>query len=190
MEYPLPSIADCLSRSSSPPTIPRLDALPKWYGAEFYRAASGIGFRYANLLTQSLTSCEPGRARAAPRLPVPNLSQLSAGDQRRRCRPRKIVSRRQPLVPDFGCDLPLCLSRVGDGDGRGRLGHWALGKGIYWAEPGLRPHFLPLRGRVVARCADLLAQNTFYGSPFHLAEMERTGAWTSTMRKICDCRSY
>jgi len=36
----------------------------------------------------------------------------------------------------------------------------------------LRPHFLPHRGRVVARCADLLAQNTFYGSPFHLAEMD------------------
>jgi len=49
------------------------------------------------------------------------------------------------------------------------MGH---GQRIYWPEPGLRPNFCPTGAVWWARCADLLEQNTFYGSPFHLAEMD------------------
>ena len=57
---------------------------------------------------------------------------------------------------------------VRDAEGRGQ---WAMGKDLL-AGARIARTFCPTGAVWWTRCADLLEQNTFYGSPFHLAEID------------------
>ena len=53
-----------------------------------------------------------------------------------------------------------------------RNGRWRFGAEFLVRSQELAPTFCPTGAVWWARCADLLAQNTFYGSPHHLAEID------------------
>jgi len=74
----------------------------------------------------------------------------------------------QISVVTYRCVYPE-WAMVADAEG---CGHWALGKEFIGRSQDCARTFCPTGAVWWARCADLLAQNTFYGSPFHLAEMD------------------
>jgi CMP-N-acetylneuraminic acid synthetase len=74
----------------------------------------------------------------------------------------------QISVVTYRCVYPE-WAMLADEEGRGQ---WALGKEFLGRSQDCARTFCPTGAVWWARCADLIAQNTFYGSPFHLAEMD------------------
>jgi CMP-N-acetylneuraminic acid synthetase len=74
----------------------------------------------------------------------------------------------QISVVTYRCVYPE-WAMVTDAESRGR---WAFGKEFLGRSQDCARTFCPTGAVWWARSADLLAQNTFYGSPFHLAEMD------------------
>lgn len=74
----------------------------------------------------------------------------------------------QISVVTYRCVYPE-WAMVADAEGRGQ---WAMGKEFIGRSQDCARTFCPTGAVWWARCADLLEQNTFYGSPFHLAEMD------------------
>jgi len=74
----------------------------------------------------------------------------------------------QISVVTYRCVYPEWAMEADD-QGRGR---WALGKEFVGRSQDCANTFCPTGAVWWARCADLQAQNTFYGSPFHLAEID------------------
>lgn len=73
----------------------------------------------------------------------------------------------QISVVTYRCVYPE-WAMVADAGGRGQ---WAF-KEFLGRSQDCSPTFCPTGAVWWAGCADLLAQNTFYGSPFHLAKMD------------------
>jgi CMP-N-acetylneuraminic acid synthetase len=73
----------------------------------------------------------------------------------------------QISVVTYRCVYPE-WAMVEDREGRGQ---WRFGPEFLVRSQELGRTFCPTGAVWWARCADLLAQNTFYGSPYHLAEM-------------------
>jgi CMP-N-acetylneuraminic acid synthetase len=74
----------------------------------------------------------------------------------------------QISVVTYRCVYPEWAMAV-DAEGHGQ---WAMGKEFLGRSQDCARTFCPTGAVWWARCSDLLAQNTFYGSPFHLAEMD------------------
>ena len=74
----------------------------------------------------------------------------------------------QISVVTYRCVYPE-WAMVADSEGRGR---WVYSKGFPGQSQDCSRAFCPTGAVWWARCADLLEQNTFYGSPVHLAEMD------------------
>ncbi|MGC2057281.1 MAG: acylneuraminate cytidylyltransferase family protein [Candidatus Sulfotelmatobacter sp.] len=74
----------------------------------------------------------------------------------------------QISVVTYRCVYPE-WAMVADAEGRGQ---WAMGKEFVGRSQDCLRTFCPTGAVWWARCADLLEQNTFYGSPFHLAEID------------------
>ncbi|HTC48080.1 MAG TPA: acylneuraminate cytidylyltransferase family protein [Candidatus Aquilonibacter sp.] len=74
----------------------------------------------------------------------------------------------QISVVTYRCVYPE-WAMVKDAEGRGQ---WAMGKEFLGRSQDCARAYCPTGAVWWARCEDLIAQNTFYGSPFHLAEMD------------------
>lgn len=74
----------------------------------------------------------------------------------------------QISVVTYRCVYPE-WAMVEDGQGQGR---WKFGQEFLVRSQELARSFCPTGAVWWARCADLLEQNTFYGSPYYLAEID------------------
>jgi CMP-N-acetylneuraminic acid synthetase len=74
----------------------------------------------------------------------------------------------QISVVTYRCVYPE-WAMLADAEDRGQ---WAFGKEFLGQSQDCARTFCPTGAVWWARCAELLAQKTFYGSPFHLAEMD------------------
>ena len=62
-------------------------------------------------------------------------------------------------------------------------GRWLFGEENLVRSQDLSQTFCPTGAIWWTRTMEFLQQNTFYGSPFHLAPMDRTAEWTSMMER-------
>jgi CMP-N-acetylneuraminic acid synthetase len=144
-----------------------------WYGAEFME-------RPAELATDTAKSIDAVthvlRSLAANGCHIENVCQVLPNcplvtsadviDHERRFREARRAF--QISVVTYRCVYPE-WAMVEDSEGHGR---WRFGREFLVRSQDLTRTFCPTGAVWWARCEDLLAQNTFYGSPYYLEEID------------------
>lgn len=145
----------------------------EWYGAEFIE-------RPPELATDTAKSIDAvthvlRRLAATGSFPetlcqvLPNCPLVTSGDIIEHGRLFREANRSfQISVVTYRCVYPE-WAMVEDEKGHGR---WRFGAEFLVRSQELARSFCPTGAVWWARCADLVAQNTFYGSPYHLAEID------------------
>ncbi len=144
----------------------------EWYGAEFIERPAELATDTAKSIDAVTHVLRTLRDRGT--LPdslcqvFPNCPLVTSADVADHGRLFREGNRSfQISVVTYRCVYPE-WAMVADEEGRG---HWAFKEFLGRSQDCART-FCPTGAVWWARCADLLAQNTFYGSPFHLAEMD------------------
>jgi len=145
----------------------------EWYGAEFLKRPPELASDTAKSIEAVTHVLRTLRDRGIhPNYlcqVFPNCPLVTSGDI---VEHEKIFRREnrafQISVVTYRCVYPE-WAMLADSEGRGE---WALGKEFLGRSQDCARTFCPTGAVWWARSADLLAQNTFYGSPFHLAEMD------------------
>ncbi len=145
----------------------------EWYGAEFIRRPPELATDKAksiDAVTHVLRTLA-GRGAAPdylcqvfPNCPLVTSADIAAHGKLFREGKRSF----QISVVTYRCVYPE-WAMVADAEGRGR---WAMGREFVGQSQDCGRTFCPTGAVWWARCADLISQNTFYGSPFHIAEMD------------------
>jgi CMP-N-acetylneuraminic acid synthetase len=145
----------------------------EWYGADFIE-------RPPELATDTAKSIDAvthvlGKLALAGCFPeilcqvLPNCPLVTSGDIIEHGRLFREAGRSfQISVVTYRCVYPE-WAMVEDEEGHGR---WRFSPEFLVRSQELGRTFCPTGAVWWARCADLLAQNTFYGSPYHLAEID------------------
>jgi CMP-N-acetylneuraminic acid synthetase len=150
-----------------------IERVARWYGAEFVQ-------RPAELATDSAKSIDAithamreltGRGvrpeflcQILPNCPLVRSADLLEHWERFRAGARSF----QISVVAYRCVYPE-WAMTADEEGRGR---WLFARENLVRSQDLSSSVCPTGAVWWARCADLLAQNTFYGSPFHLEQID------------------
>jgi CMP-N-acetylneuraminic acid synthetase len=144
----------------------------EWYGGEFYPRPPELATDTAksiDAITHVLRTLESRGIRSEylcqifPNCPLVTNADVIAHEKLFREGNRKF----QISVVTYRCVYPE-WAMVTDKDGRGR---WAYKEFVGRSQDCART-FCPTGAVWWARCADLIEQDTFYGSPFHLAEID------------------
>jgi len=152
---------------------PEIGRVAQWYGAEFMERPAELATDTAksiDAVTHVLRTLDDRGLRPYslcqifPNCPLVTSADVVAHERLFRAGDRSF----QISVVTYRCVYPE-WAMVADTEGRG---HWALGKEFQGRSQDCARTFCPTGAVWWARCADLIAQNTFYGSPFHLAEMD------------------
>jgi len=145
----------------------------EWYGAEFIERPAELATDTAksiDAVTHVLRTLEARGFRPYSLCQIfPNCPLLTSADV---IEHEQLFREGQRLfqisaVP-YRCVYPE-WAMVADEEGRGR---WALGKEFQGRSQDCARTLCPTGAVWWARSTDLLAQNTFYGSPFHMAEID------------------
>lgn len=145
----------------------------KWYGAEFIARPPELATDNANsvdavthvLRTLAATNaCPDVLCQILPNCPLVTSADIIEHERWFRESRRSF----QISVVTYRCVYPE-WAMIEDGK---RHGQWRFGKEFLVRSQELTPTFCPTGAVWWARSADLLAQNTFYGSPYHLAEID------------------
>ena len=145
----------------------------EWYGAEFIQRPAELATDTAksiDAVTHVLRTLAEGGLRPDYLCQIfPNCPLVTSPDVIEHGRLFQEGNRAfQISVVTYRCVYPE-WAMLADAEGRGR---WALGTEFVGRSQDCARAFCPTGAVWWARCADLLAQNTFYGSPFHLAEID------------------
>lgn len=145
----------------------------EWYGAEFVVRPPELATDTAqsiDAVTHVLRSL--AAAGAAPQVlcqVLPNCPLVTSADVIEHERMFRGGARSfQISVVTYRCVYPE-WAVFEDEQGRGQ---WRFGSEFLVRSQELKRTFCPTGAVWWARCSDLLAQNTFYGSPYHLAEID------------------
>jgi CMP-N-acetylneuraminic acid synthetase len=151
---------------------PEIGRVAEWYGAEFFDRPPEISTDTAKsidavihvLRTLGDRGIRPqALCQVFPNCPLVTSADIAGHEKLFREGNRSF----QISVVTYRCVYPEWAMTT-DADGRGR---WAFKEFTGRSQDCARA-FCPTGSVWWARCEDLLAQNTFYGSPFHLAEMD------------------
>jgi len=145
----------------------------EWYGAEFVERPGKLASDTAKSIDAVIhvlqTLKQRGHEPAYLCQIFPNCPLVVAADVvshgKLFCEHHRVF---QISVVTYRCVYPE-WAMMADAEGRGR---WAMGKEFLGRSQDCARTFCPTGAVWWARCAELLTQNTFYGSPFHLAEMD------------------
>ncbi len=152
---------------------PEIGRVAKWYGAEFIERPAELATDTAksiDAVTHVLRTLAQRDQRPDYLCQIfPNCPLVTSADVVAHGKLFREGNRAfQISVVTYRCVYPE-WAMVADAEGHGQ---WALGKEFVGRSQDCARTFCPTGAVWWARCADLLAQNTFYGSPFHLAEMD------------------
>lgn len=152
---------------------PEIGRVAQWYGAEFIERPPELATDKAksiDAVTHVLrTLSDRGILPESLCQVFPNCPLVTSTDVAEHGRLFHEASRSfQISVVTYRCVYPE-WAMVADAEGQGR---WALGKEFLGQSQDCARTFCPTGAVWWARCTELSAQNTFYGSPFHLAEMD------------------
>lgn len=145
----------------------------EWYGAEFIQrppelatdTAKSIDAIIHVLQTLAVTGPRPDVVcQIFPNCPLVTSADIVEHEKVFREGARHF----QISVVPYRCVHPE-WSMIVDGKGRGQ---WKFGKEFLVRSQELARTVCPTGAVWWSRCSELLAQNTFYGSPFHLAEID------------------
>lgn len=145
----------------------------EWYGAEFIERPPELATDTAksiDAVTHVLRklaaagSCPDSLCQVLPNCPLVTSSDIIEHGKLFREAGRSF----QISVVTYRCVYPE-WAMVTDKEGHGR---WRFGPEFLVRSQELTNSFCPTGAVWWARCADLLAQDTFYGSPYYLAEMD------------------
>ncbi len=145
----------------------------EWYGAEFVERPAELATDTAksiDAVTHVLKklaatgSCPDALCQVLPNCPLVTSADIVEHERFFREARRSF----QISVVTYRCVYPE-WAMVENKEGHGR---WRFGPEFLVRSQELTRTFCPTGAVWWARCADLLAQNTFYGSPYHLAEMD------------------
>lgn len=150
-----------------------IERVAEWYGAEFIVRPPDLATDTAqsiDAVTHVLRSL--AAAGTAPQVlcqVLPNCPLVTSADVIEHERMFRGGARSfQISVVTYRCVYPE-WAVVEDEQGRGQ---WRFGSEFLVRSQELKRTFCPTGAVWWARCSDLLAQNTFYGSPYHLAEID------------------
>jgi CMP-N-acetylneuraminic acid synthetase len=151
----------------------QIGQVAEWYGAEFVERPPELATDTAksvDAVTHVLrTLAERGDNPEVLCQVLPNCPLVTSADIVSHGRLFRESNRSfQISVVTYRCVYPEWAMEADD-HGRGR---WALGKKFAGRSQDCANTFCPTGAVWWARCTDLQAQNTFYGSPFHLAEID------------------
>ena len=145
----------------------------EWYGAEFVQRPAELATDTAKSIDAVIhvlkklaetSSCPDSLCQVLPNCPlVTSADIVEHGKLFREARRSFQIS-----VVTYRCVYPE-WAMVEDEHGHGR---WRFGPEFLVRSQELNRTFCPTGAVWWARTADLLAQNTFYGSPYHLAEVD------------------
>jgi CMP-N-acetylneuraminic acid synthetase len=145
----------------------------EWYGAEFMERPSELSTDTAksidavtHVLGALAAAGDPPESLCQVLPNCPLVTSADIVDHERRFREARRSF--QISVVTYRCVYPE-WAMVADSEGRGR---WRFGGEFLVRSQELAPSYCPTGAVWWARCADLLAQNTFYGSPHYLEEMD------------------
>lgn len=145
----------------------------QWYGAEFIERPPELATDTAKsvdaithvLRTLTATeSCPDSLCQVLPNCPLVTSADIIKHGRLFRETGRSF----QISVVTYRCVYPE-WAMVKDGEGHGR---WRFGPEFLVRSQELARTFCPTGAVWWARCADLLAQNTFYGSPYYVVEID------------------
>jgi CMP-N-acetylneuraminic acid synthetase len=145
----------------------------EWYGAEFIERPPELATDKAksiDAVTHVLRTlgaagtCPGSLCQVLPNCPLVTSADLIEHERLFRESDRRF----QISVVTYRCVYPE-WAMVEDEEGHGR---WRFGPEFLVRSQELARTFCPTGAVWWARCADLLAQNTFYGSPYYLAEID------------------
>ena len=145
----------------------------EWYGAEFVERPAELATDTAksiDAVTHVLRTLAERGSRPDYLCQIfPNCPLVTSADVVAHGRLFREQKRRfQISVVTYRCVYPE-WAMLADAEGHGQ---WAMGKEFLGRSQDCARTFCPTGAVWWARCAELLAQNTFYGSPFHIAEMD------------------
>jgi CMP-N-acetylneuraminic acid synthetase len=152
---------------------PEIGRVARWYGAEFIERPPELATDTAksiDAVTHVLrTLGDRGSLPDSLCQVLPNCPLVTRADIVDHGRLFREGNRSfQISVVTYRCVYPE-WAMVADAEGRGR---WALGKEFVGRSQDCARTFCPTGAVWWARRTELLRQNTFYGSPFHLAEID------------------
>jgi CMP-N-acetylneuraminic acid synthetase len=145
----------------------------EWYGAQFVERPAELATDTAKSVDavthvlrklEATGSCPGSLCQVLPNCPLVTSADIIEHGRLFR-EGRRLF---QISVVTYRCVYPE-WAMVEDNEGRGR---WRFGPEFLVRSQELTRTFCPTGAVWWARCADLLAQNTFYGSPYHLVEMD------------------